>query len=354
MSTEKLRKVIQWGLVAAILMLGLVACQQGQVDEAEPAQQEAQEEVAESEQDSVQVEGDKQIGMVSICATCTGEARAISSLRAATEDRGWSVQVVDSAGDFEAVISAVDNFITQEVDAVILGAIDPTPLSDVIERANSAGIPVLVESGLWTEGVALQVGQDSFRMGQIQGTYMVERMEGEGKVLMLTFRPARNVAMREDVVRTTFSHYEEIEVVEVHEVDISNAIEDARQATETILLREPDLTAIWCGWDDLCTGAAAAVDGADRDDVFMIGNDAGDEALERIRDPESAWDVTVYVDYRTIGQVIVEELDKIFAGQELPYKNIYVELPLVTVENVPDSAEELPSVDTYILYEQAE
>lgn len=293
--------------------------------------------------------GPKKIGFVTICAVCTGEARAVSGLQEACDEAGWELLVTDGAGDFQKIISSIETYINEGCDAIVTGAIDPAPLGKVIKQCNDKGIPFIAESGLWVPGVDLQVGMDSYHMGQIQGSYIVDRLEGEGDVMMITYRPTRNVAMREDIVKQILSDYEDIEITYRHEVDINNIIEDSRKAVETQLLRNPDLDAIWCGWDDMCTGAAAAVAAAGRDDIFMIGNDAGEEALNAIRNPDSPWDITVSVDYETIGKTIISELNKIFAGEKLDYKNVFVELPMISRNNgrLPAEGESLPSVDTY-------
>lgn len=296
---------------------------------------------------------EKTIGMVSICAACTGEARAIASIKESAAAKGWKVQVVDGAGDFNRITSAFETFIQSGVDALIAGATDPEPIKEIIAKANAAGIPFVAESGIWVPGTAVCVGQDPFRMGQIQGSYIVERLAGKGNVVVFTFRPARNVAMREDVMRTILSYYPDIKIIETHNIDIANVIEDTRRTMETWLLRYPkpgQISAVWCGWDDPAMGAATAIDAAGRKEIMLIGNDAGPEALEKIRDPESAWDVTVFVDYVTIGKLVVEQLEKIFAGQGPDAYNVYIEQPLVSSVNVPPAGEMPPSVESYILY----
>jgi len=298
----------------------------------------------------------KVIAVVSICASCTGEARAMSGLREAAEAKGWTMQIVDGAGDFNRITSAIETFIESKVDAIILGATDPAPLQYVISKANAAGIPFLAESGQWFPGITVQVGQDPFRLGQIQGSYIVDRLRGKGKVIIFTYRPATNVAMREDIVRTIFSFYPDIEIIETHNLDIARVVEDARRTMETWLLRYPpgEIDAVWCGWDDPALGATTAIDMAGRNEIFLIGNDAGPEALDKIRDPESAWDVTVFIDYVTIGKLVVEQLEKIFSGEGADAFNVYIDQPVITADNVPPPGEMPPAVGSYTLYELSE
>lgn len=297
----------------------------------------------------------KVIGVVSLCGACTGEARAIEALKQAAETKGWTVQAVDGAGDLSRMISQFETFLNQGVDGLVGGAVDAAPLSEIIEKANGRGIPFILETGRWGPGVTTQVGPDPAHMGQVQGSYMVERMGGQGGVVFFTFRPAPAVAIREDVVKTILSHYEGIRVVETHNLDVARAVDDARRTMETLLLRYPkkgDISAVWCGWDDPCTGAAAAINSAGRTEIFLIGNDGGQEAMDHFRDETSAWDVTVYVDYSTVGQVIVEQFEKVFSGKGPDGRNVFIELPLLGRHNVPPAGQWPAPVGTYVMYQE--
>ncbi|MBN1858802.1 sugar ABC transporter substrate-binding protein [Candidatus Bipolaricaulota bacterium] len=290
------------------------------------------------------------IGYVSIAANCTGQARAIEATRDACAELGWQVDVVDGAGDFSKITSAFENFINAGVDALIAGAIDPEPLKPVIAQANAAGIPFFMESSLWVPGVTCMVGMDSFRMGTIQAQYVIDRLGGSGNVLILTYPPARDVDMREQVFRTVLSFYPEIEILNSQNVEISRVVDESMRTMETWLLRYPDIDAVWCGWDDVAMGAIAAIDVAGRDGIVVIGNDGGEEAQAKIADPNCAWDVTVYVDYETMGRTMIEQIAKYLDTGSVDARNIYVDLPLLTPANVPGPGETFPEVDTYFLY----
>ncbi|MCR4399148.1 MAG: sugar ABC transporter substrate-binding protein, partial [Firmicutes bacterium] len=256
-------------------------------------------------------------------------------------------------GDGLAEVAGIENFINSKVDAIIDGAIDTAALAEVIGKAEAAGIPFMVESGFWRPGVTCMVGQDSFRMGQVQGTYIAERLNGKGNVVILTYHPARNIAMREEVCKAILAQYPEIKIVANYTIEISRVVDEARKTMETLLVRYPkpgDISAVWCGWDDIAMGAAAAIDAAGRSsEMFCIGNDAGQEAMDKIRGT-SAFDVTVYVDYATIGKIMFQQLDKVFATGKADANNIYIDLPLVTRDNVPPPGQWPPPVSSYILY----
>ena len=60
---------------------------------------------------------------------------------------GWDVNVIDTAGDVAAVISRIEDAVTQNVDAIIIN-VDPALLAVGLQAAADAGIPVVgMDSG---------------------------------------------------------------------------------------------------------------------------------------------------------------------------------------------------------------
>ena len=58
--------------------------------------------------------------------------------------------IADPAMDSSKQISYIENFVTQEVDALIVTAVDPSTLGNVTNQAKEAGIPISASLWLWT------------------------------------------------------------------------------------------------------------------------------------------------------------------------------------------------------------
>lgn len=64
----------------------------------------------------------------------------VDGFTAAAEGEGWDVNVIDTAGDVGAVISRIEDVVTQGVDAIVIN-VDPAQVGAGLATAADAGIP---------------------------------------------------------------------------------------------------------------------------------------------------------------------------------------------------------------------
>jgi len=289
--------------------------------------------------------GAKKIGIIPICAQCTGMARFIDSFETLGKEKGWKVTVTDSGGDTAKIVSAFNTFIQSKVDAIVLGALDPTALGQQIKAANDADIPVIVNEGAWVPGTVFACCQHPTQMGVQQADWVVNRLKGEGKVVMFTLPGARTVEERARTFKAVVSLAPNMEIVQEFQIDPTDPVGAAKEQMSNFLLRNPDVDAVWAGWDDPARGAAQGIKESGKSNAFVIGNDAGPDALEDIRG-DSPLDGTIFVDYTTAGKIVVQELANFFDGKGVSARQLYVQQPIISrhLGNVPPDGETPPPV----------
>lgn len=94
--------------------------------------------------------------------------------------KGVTIEIVDSEGQQAKLNDQIDVFITKGVDVLAINLVDPASASNVIEKASSAGIPLILFNKEATEAGAMAaydkvwyVGTNSAESGIIQGEMMV-------------------------------------------------------------------------------------------------------------------------------------------------------------------------------------
>jgi ribose transport system substrate-binding protein len=110
-----------------------------------------------------------------------------------------------------------------------------------------------------------------------------------------------------------------IRVVTEQHVDVPNPIENARTVMENILLgnaRPGAITAVWCAWDEAAIGAVQAIIDSGRQGIIVTGIDGNAQAKEYI-DQGSALAATIEQNFSGMAEIVIQELDKYFAGQTL-------------------------------------
>lgn len=92
--------------------------------------------------------------------------------------KGYKTKLVYGEDDPDQQVSQIENMITQGVDALIVAAIDNKSLNNVLQQAKDAGIPVISYDRLilGTENVDYYASFDNEKVGELQGTYIVDKL----------------------------------------------------------------------------------------------------------------------------------------------------------------------------------
>lgn len=257
----------------------------------------------------------------------------VDEFRTALEAEGYAVNVIDTAGDIAALDSRIQDVVTQGVDAIVL-SVNPELVSAGLAGASEAGIPVFGLDAGSTQGLVLDVTSNNYAMASQTASYLVDRLDGEGRVVMLVHPPYAPVQKRGVVARAIFDNTPDIEVVDEIFVEVPGPLENARNAVEAVLTANPEpgsIAGIWAAWDEPALGALQAVQALGRDDegIVIVGLDAIDPAREAIADDVS-FEATVAQDFTTIAQTLASEVDAYLNGTEPTQKTIYVPAELVT------------------------
>lgn len=232
-------------------------------------------------------------------------------------ERGWTVPVTDTAGDFDRLNSAIQDAVTQDVDAIVLGMGDPTQISRGLAAASEAGIPVFSIDGGMAEGITALVTSDNTELGATSAEQLVELTGGEGPVLMFTHDPHPGVRARAEAAAAVFEEAG-VEVMDARHVEVPGPVENARSTMQDLLTANPDegaIRGVWAGWDEPALGVTQAIEAAGRDGIPVVGVDGQDFALAEI-EKDGPFEATVAQDWEGIAAQTAELVEQVLAGEE--------------------------------------
>ncbi|WP_411054662.1 multiple monosaccharide ABC transporter substrate-binding protein [Streptomyces sp. E11-3] len=91
---------------------------------------------------------------------------------------GYQTTLQYAEDDTDQQVSQIENMITQGVDALVIAAIDGRALSNVLQQAADADIPVVSYDRLilGSENVDYYASFDNEKVGELQGTYIVDKL----------------------------------------------------------------------------------------------------------------------------------------------------------------------------------
>jgi ribose transport system substrate-binding protein len=155
----------------------------------------------------------------------------------------------------------LESFITQGVDGIAISSLNGDFLTETIDRAVAAGIPVVTWDADAPKSKRIAFyGVDDLAAGRIMGEQAARLLDGKGKIAVITSVGAVNLEQRLAGVREVLAKHPAMKIVEVYDIK-----EDPVRCAEIISSggrRYPDLGA-WIsvgGWPVFTRNALEAVD----------------------------------------------------------------------------------------------
>ena len=95
------------------------------------------------------------------------------------EAAGYTVDLQYANDDIATQVTEVETMITGGCDVLVIASIDGSSLGAVLDKAKAANIPVIAYDRLLmnSDGVSYYATFDNFRVGEIQGEYVVNALD---------------------------------------------------------------------------------------------------------------------------------------------------------------------------------
>jgi ribose transport system substrate-binding protein len=250
----------------------------------------------------------------------------------AAKKEGAELIVADAQNDAATQQDDVQNFVTQQVDAILVNPVDSASIVPAVQAANQANIPVIaLDRGASGGEIATLIASDNVEGGRIAGRELIE-LVGSGPVAQLEGIPGASPTRdRGQGFEEVINGQNAVELVASQTANFDRA--EGLNVTENILQSNPEIKGIFAQNDEMALGAVRALGNRAGTDVKIVGFDAIEDALNAIQDGKM--NATVAQQPDRIGSLGVENAIKVIDGESVP-ENIPVEVKLVTEENVSE------------------
>lgn len=180
--------------------------------------------------------------------------------------------------DFESQINAIDNFITQGVDAIVVAPADSQAMVGPLKKAMDAGITVinfdvaLDAAAKEAAGVELAfVGPDNRGGAKLAGDALGKVLGEGGKVVIIEGNPgADNAAQRKAGFEDSIA---EFGLVLLDSRTAHWETEEANTVFSNMLTANPDIQGVMAANDSMAIGVVKALESAGRTDILVVGFD---------------------------------------------------------------------------------
>jgi ribose transport system substrate-binding protein len=257
--------------------------------------------------------GGKTIGVTLLTQTHDFFKDLEEGLREEAQKHGFDLII--QAAEFDPTIQArqLEDFVTQNVDAIIVCPCDSDAVAASLRPAAEANIPVFT-ADIAAKGakVVSHIASDNEQGGRLAGEAMAKLLNGKGKVLVIDHPTVSSVQDRTRGFEEALKKHPGITIVDKPSADGQRA--KAQAVMEDALTTHGDLAGVFGINDDSALGALRAVEAAGRKDLVILGYDATPEARAAIsRGSALKADVIQYP--RQIGARTVATIARYFKGE---------------------------------------
>ena len=226
----------------------------------------------------------------------------------------------DAQQDNAKQVADVENFLRQRVDLLMISPNEAKPLTPVVERAFTSGIPVIViDRGIEGDSFTTFIGADNYEIGRQAGEHIVELLNGQGAIVEIRGLPGSPPAVdRSRGMHDAIAGHPALQII--HSPVANWLREEAMAQMEMALAAHPRIDLVYAHNDPMAIGAslAAKAKGRERDMKFvgidaLPGLDGGRQAVA-----DGKLDATFV--YPTGGREAVELAARILNGEQAPHR----------------------------------
>lgn len=212
----------------------------------------------------------------------------LDSMKASAEEAGVTLLVNDAKYDQAAQNQAIENWILEEIDGVILAPCDFTGVKTSLDKLEAAGIPVVSLNSPLAGSVDGAVISDTVEQGTSAAKLLVDALQErgstfEGSIVYQTLPFVHpNALTRAKGFRDVFADYPAIKIVE-----LTGVSEDEHYAAFDTALKEiPDLIGAWGLYSPATIGMMKAIKASSRGEILLSSIDQDKPILKGIYDGE--------------------------------------------------------------------
>ncbi len=235
----------------------------------------------------------------------------------------------EQANDLEDLVAI------HRMDALVILPFESAPLTGPVRNAKRRGVFVtVVDRGLSEPGIQdVYVAGNNAEMGRVSAEYISERLDGEGKIVVLRGMPTVIDEQRFDGFMSAIEG-SDVEVLDDQYANWNR--DDGFTVMQDFLSRFPKIDAVWAQDDDIAIGVIQAVRQARRqDELFIVGGGGMKDIVRRVMDGNELTPVDVLYPPSMISTAMELTALKFVSGS--PIEGEYIlGSPLITQDNAED------------------
>jgi len=245
-------------------------------------------------------------------------------------------------------IKDLDAMMVSGVDAIVVLATESAPITPKAEEIHNRGgiLLINVDRGFLKPVADVFIEGDNKAFGRKSAEYMVQKLGGKGKILILEGIPSTVNTDRVEAAKEVFAANPGIQILD-SQSGMWNQ-QKAYEVTQTLLLKHQQIDAIWAQDDDMALGVEKALKEAGRDkNIWMLGGAGMKDIVKRVKDGDPMFPADITYPPSMIAVGIQQAVSMLRSGnldkvKQFTPRHIKLDVDLITPENAdqfyfPDS-----------------
>lgn len=261
----------------------------------------------------------------------------VEGMEEKAEELGCDLVMLDAQNDAQMQITQVENLIAQNVDVIVVAAVDSDAIVPALEMCENADIPLVgVNMLINTEEEYHYVGPDDVLAGELEMQHAIDAIGGEGNVVILEGPIGQSAQIqRLEGNMNVLNEYEgKVELLAQQTANWSR--EEALTLVENWLETfGGEIDAVVAQNDEMALGAIQALEAAGvKDEVVVTGVDAIKDGCNAVKEGQLLG--TVYQDATLEGQEAIQKAYDVLEGTVTEKTLDYIEMTWITPDNVDE------------------
>ena len=254
-----------------------------------------------------------------------------------------NIQIIvkTATGPTDQVSGLQELVATQQINALVILPYESGPLTDPVRKVKEKSVFVTVVDRALSDNTIhdLYVAGDNPGMGKIAAQYLIDRLRGQGDIVVLRGLPTVIDDQRFDAFMELIKNTQ-IKVLDSKYANWKR--DDGFKVMQDFLTRFPKIDAVWAQDDDIALGVLDALRKTKREkELFVVGGGGMKEMVKRVLNKDALVPIDIVYSPSMIANAI--ELTALHYTAKLPINGTYIlDSPLITPENAaqyyfPDS-----------------
>lgn len=257
-------------------------------------------------------------------------------IKAEAAEQGADLVLLDANNDAQMQISQIENLIAQQVDVILVAAVDTDAIVPALDLCEEAGIPLVgVNMLINTDRPYYYAGPDDVQAGELEMQALIDIIGEEGNIVILDGPIGTSAQLqRAEGNKNVLAKYPNIKVLAEQPANWNR--EEALTLMENWMQAyEGEIDGVVAHNDEMALGAIQALEAKGlKDEIPVTGVDAIKDGCQAIKD--GRFEATVFQDAELEGRLGVQVAMQVLAGTPPEEHLNYIEMKLITADNVDE------------------